>query len=288
MGTCSRTRLTHTAGWLLHVVPRRSAKCLEWAAGVSCHITPRLHHIPSVYLATRCPPKKNNNLRRDRGGAARRGASPSDWCRALEGSQPIKMGSCEITSFLLPAAAVALEQRSQAAREGGRRKEGAVGGGWKNLVCRVWRKVRRLFADKDTAEWLIAMPELRLWRERRGSADAALAHRHLWCKKKKKKQGGKKESRGRSKEGIQRLQRQSIRRHNRRKRRRPIQDLPALCALQSSSSQRLRQLFFRVFLLFLQVRDQRFLSCLIYAKVVCSICSSHLRVIFASEIELWL
>lgn len=105
-------------------------------------------------------------------------------------------------------------------------------------------------------------------------------------KKRKKKQGGKKESRGRSKEGIQRLQRQSIRRHNRRKRRRPIQDLPALCALQSSSSQRLRLLFFRVFLLFLQVRDQRFLSCLIYAKVVCSICSSHLRVIFASEIEL--
>lgn len=48
----------HRECLLLHIVPRCSAKCLEWAARVSCHITLQLHHIPSVYLATRCPRKK--------------------------------------------------------------------------------------------------------------------------------------------------------------------------------------------------------------------------------------
>lgn len=36
-------------------MPPRSAQCLEWAEGVSGHITLQLHHIPSVFLATRCP-----------------------------------------------------------------------------------------------------------------------------------------------------------------------------------------------------------------------------------------
>lgn len=36
-------------------MPPRSAQCLEWAERVSGHITLQLHHIPSVFLATRCP-----------------------------------------------------------------------------------------------------------------------------------------------------------------------------------------------------------------------------------------
>lgn len=52
---CHTDTSNRTHCLLLHIVPPPSAQSLEWAQIVSGHITLRLHHIPSVSLATRCP-----------------------------------------------------------------------------------------------------------------------------------------------------------------------------------------------------------------------------------------
>lgn len=117
----------HRECLLLHIVPRCSAKCLEWAARVSCHITLQLHHIPSVYLATRCPRKKNNS-----------NMTTVSLCHPPIVSERSRLRNAKLWNyyFLLPLQWLLWNS--------GTRQHGGSGR-YESLVCessRVWRKVR--------------------------------------------------------------------------------------------------------------------------------------------------